>query len=158
MEQELGILYNQLAQKIDSMIPVEWDKLYYLGEVAKGKIAWGSVFYFTMAGEKQFYLSHDMPRIFGVSQDIYRSLLRELNDLLLNLYDCFLNNVQELWEQVSLSLHSDGKFNIDYKYDVLDNAKEGPLGRQVIWAYNAFGYMPNDGFSKKILEEYLNTL
>lgn len=46
MESQLATLYGELAQQLDSMIPVEWEKIYCLGEVEKGKSSWGAAFYF----------------------------------------------------------------------------------------------------------------
>lgn len=45
MEEKLGELYNEIANSIISAIPVEWEDIYYLGEVEKNKKSWSSVFF-----------------------------------------------------------------------------------------------------------------
>ena len=40
----------------------------------------------------------------------------EYNKPKLKIYDCFIDNGQEPWEQLSMSFDSLGKFNIDYDY------------------------------------------
>ena len=41
----LSNLYGELANVIISAIPEDWEEFHYLGEVAKGKISWSSVFF-----------------------------------------------------------------------------------------------------------------
>lgn len=157
MEQELGELYNELAQKIISMIPVEWNKIYYLGEVEKKQMSWSSVFYFEETSSKKFIKSHNIPDRYKVSQQIYDELLVELNSILLKINTCFEKNDQPLWDQVSFSLNSDGKFNVDFLYDKISDNDGGQAKREAIWAYNSFGFKPKEGtFTRKLLDSYLN--
>lgn len=114
MEKKFADIYSKLANKIVSMIPVQWNKLYYLGEVENNKSSWSSVFYFESKDDNEIVKSHSIPEKYDVSEEIYEDLLNEVNELLLALYECFQKNEQELWHQVSLSLDNTGKFNIDY--------------------------------------------
>lgn len=129
MENQLAVLYNEIAQKIDSMIPTEWDKLFYLGEVEKEKISWSSAFYFIESNTGMMIDGNVIPTKYSVSQQIYDKLLSELNGLLIELYTCFENNEQELWEQISLTLNSNGKFNVDFLYDVM-NENDGAVKKR----------------------------
>jgi uncharacterized protein (TIGR01741 family) len=156
MENKLSELYNKIAQKINSMIPIEWNELYYLGEVEKGKLSWSSVFYFTESDYKVIVKSHDIPTKYNVPQQIYDKLLSELNELLIELYTCFESNEQELWEQVCLTLNSNGKFNVNFTYDVMNENDGGQLKREIVWAYETFGSIPKEGsYSRKVLDRYL---
>ncbi|AIQ11342.1 immunity protein YezG family protein [Paenibacillus durus] len=156
MDNQLAELYKKIANKINSMIPIDWIELYYLGEVEKGKMSWSSVFYFVESGSTYFIKSHEIPTKYGVSQQIYDELLSELDELLLNLYNCFQQNDQQLWEQVSLMLSSDGKFNIDFLYDIMNEDDGGQLKREIVWAYETFGFIPNDGiYSRKVFDKYI---
>ena len=40
MESKLANLYEELGKIIISMIPCEWQDIYYLGEVEKDKASW----------------------------------------------------------------------------------------------------------------------
>lgn len=158
MEQELDILYNELAQKIVSMIPVDWSNIYYLGEVENNQMSWSSVFYFKETSSNKFIKSHSIPETYKVSEQIYDELLAKLNSTLLSVYRCFGENNQPLWDQLTLSLNSDGKFNIDFLYDKIKDYDNGQVGREIIWAYDTFGFKPKEGtYTRKLLDSYLNS-
>lgn len=157
MEKQLSEIYNKLANKIASVIPVEWEKLYYLGEVEKDKQSWSSVMYFVDANNNEVIKSHNIPERYGVSEEIYEELLEEIDDNLIELYDCFQLNGQKAWEQVSLTLSNDDDFKIDYFYDKMDDSEDGQVEREVVWAYETFGFMLVKGsYTCEILERYLS--
>ena len=80
-----------------------------------------------------------------------------MNKTLLEIYDHFIKDDQEPWEQLSLYLNKDGKFKIEFFYDVMNENDGGQIARETIWAYDTFGYIPEDGtYAKKILDGYLN--
>ena len=103
MEEKLGQLYNQLANQIVDMIPGAWDQVNYLGEVSKGQASSSSVFYYMDTKKKKMVRSHDIPDIYRVSEDVYDELLMELDNTLIELYQCFRDYQQKLWEQIHLS-------------------------------------------------------
>jgi len=157
MEKQFADIYSKLANKIVSMIPVQWNKLYYLGEVENNKSSWSSVFYFESTDDNEIVKSHNIPEKYDVSEEIYEDLLNEVNELLLELYECFQKNEQELWHQVSLSLDNTGKFNIDYLYDIINDDDGGQVKRELVWAYETFEFMPKEGsYSRKIIDKYIS--
>ncbi len=157
MEKELARSYNKLADQIAYMIPVEWDDINFLGEVEKGRRSWSSVFYFTDVEKDKKIAANSIPDIYKVSEDIYVGSLLQLNKTLLEIYDHFIKDDQEPWEQLSLYLNKDGKFKIEFFYDVMNENDGGQIARETIWAYDTFGYIPEDGtYAKKILDGYLN--
>ncbi len=156
MERELAELYNKLANQIADMIPVEWDDVNYLGEVEKGGRSWSSTFYFRDVEKDEKICSGRIPITYKVSERIYLDLLLELNKILMEIYACFVKNGQEPWEQLSLYFSGDGKFEIEFFYDVMNEKDGGQISREVIWAYNTFGYIPGDDtFEKILLDRYL---
>ncbi|MCU5733636.1 antitoxin YezG family protein, partial [Bacillus pacificus] len=61
-ENELNKLYRKIAEKINDMIPVEWEEFYFNGEVKDGE--GGVYFFYTTLDEKQEYkYSHYIPRM-----------------------------------------------------------------------------------------------
>ncbi|MFC5470429.1 immunity protein YezG family protein [Cohnella suwonensis] len=156
MENQLAGLYQEIAQKINSMIPTSWDEFYYLGEVEEGKSSWSSTFYFVESNTNTIVDGNDIPTKYNVSQQIYDELLSELSGLLLILYKCFEDNEQTLWEQVSLTVSSSGKFNVDFLYEVINENDGGQLQREIVWAYETFGFVPTEGsYSRRVLDKYL---
>lgn len=117
------------------MIPTSWDELYYLGEVEEGKASWSSAFYYVESNTNTIVDGNDIPTKYNVSQQIYEELLSDLSGLLLKLYKCFEDNEQTLWEQVSLTVSSSGKFNVDFFYEVINEDDGGQLQREIVWAY-----------------------
>jgi len=76
---------------------------------------------------------------------------------LLEIYDCFTDNGQAPWEQMSLSVNQSGKFKVNYLYDVMSEKDGGQLVRELIWAHDTFGYAPTEGTpAKEVLDRYLN--
>mgnify|MGYP003301175951 CR=1 FL=1 len=75
MENTLVKLYNELGNKIVSMIPGQWEKIYYLGEVEGGRKSCSSVFYFIEQNAEEINRSHDIPTKYQVSDKIYRQFL-----------------------------------------------------------------------------------
>ncbi|MFD0673061.1 immunity protein YezG family protein [Cohnella sp. GCM10027633] len=156
MENQLAEVYQEIAQKINAMIPTSWGEFYYLGEVEEGKASWSSAFYFVELNTNSIVDGSDIPTRYNVSQQIYDELLSELSDLLLKLYKCFEDNKQALWEQVSLTVSSNGKLNVDFFYEVMNEDDGGQLQREIVWAYETFGYEPPmGGYSRRMLDKYL---
>jgi len=159
MEKQLEQLYNKIAEHLDSMIPVKWDKIYLLGEVEKGQLSISSTFYFIESTTKHIVSWDDIPEKYDVSEQICGELQKKLTEMIFELNNCFKNNGQKLWEQMNFSLDNSGKFNIDFHYDVMNESDGGQLAREIIWAYNTFGYIPKDGtYSSRLLNKYLNTI
>ena len=155
-ESRLTEYYSQIANKLDEMIPCEWERIYYLGEVEAQRRSWSSVFYFKPIDSDEYVRSHNIPDKYDVSEDIYDQLLDEASEILLEIYDCFVQNSQEPWEQLSLCLDATGRFNMNYLYDAISSNGRGPMEREVIWAYDTFGYMPKEGtYMRKVLDAYL---
>ncbi|MGX7417908.1 immunity protein YezG family protein [Carnobacterium gallinarum] len=156
MENELDQLYAALAEKIISMVPVNWNKIYYLGEVAKERESWSSVFYFEESDTLKMIKSNHITDEYGVSETTYYELLRELSSTMLDIYACFEKNEQPLWEQLHLNLTRDGAINIEFKYDVQSEESGSHLRREIVWAYEVVGIVPKEGtYLKKVLDDYL---
>lgn len=155
MEQQLAALYSKLARQMVAMIPAEWDIVHYLGEIEKGKASYSSVFYFRDKATGEFIQSHSIKKRYQVPKNVYMGQWMGLNKILLEIYDCFADHGQPLWEQLSLSLESSGKFKVNYLYDVIGDNE--PMTREIVWAYKTFGLMPPEGtYARKVLDETIN--
>lgn len=153
-EEMLEELYNELAGIINEMIPVDWKKVYYLGEIEEGKLSWNSIFYF-IDEEGEIVRSLDIPYKYNVSEEEYFELEEESQEVLLEIYDCFCSNNQELWNQLSCSFNSEGDFEVEFNYDSNDEGY-GQACRETIWAYETFHYIPEEKFFKDMLQEYID--
>lgn len=156
MEEKLAVLYNKMASAIISLIPVEWEEIYYLGEVEEGKKSWSSVFFFKDLETQKYIKSHDITEIYPGFNMNYGLELNKIDNVLLEIYDCFLENHQPVWEQLKFNLKNTGDFKINFSYDVMKKSEYGQVEREIIWAYESFGMIPqNSPFLKSILDNYL---
>lgn len=156
IEEQLAGFYTKLARRIAAMIPVEWDVVYYLGEVEPGKQSWSSVFYFRDLKSGTFVQSNSIPRMYQTHKNEYMGQWMGLNNILLEVYQCFADHGQAPWEQMDFFLDRTGKFRVQYQYDVMHPQDGGQLARELVWAHRAFGYTPEEGTrQRKLLEEHL---
>lgn len=154
LENELGELYNKLANKIVSLIPTDWDEFHYLGEVEENKKSYSSVFYYRDAKTNKYVKSHKIPELYNIDFS-YSQELVGVCSILLEIYDCFLRHEQKVWEQMKLSVTNTGTFNVDFVYEQMKKSNIGQVGREVIWAYETFGLEPKEGtYMRSILEDY----
>jgi len=155
VEKQLQDIYNKLASTVVSMIPTGWSEIYYLGEVEKNKDSWSSVFYFKDTKSIEYVKCHNIPETYSVSNQIFQRSMTELNEQLLNIYNCFIENEQEAWDQMCLKIDKNGKFSINYKYNQLDE-EDDQVARETIWAYETFQLFPEEGsYTRSILDKYL---
>lgn len=153
MEEILAGLYNRLANHIVSMIPEEWESVYYLGEIEKGKSSWSSTFYFRDPQREEYIKSSSIPKVYQVPKNVYMTQWLQLNNIMLEIYNCFNTNGQPLWEQICFAFDQAGKFQVDFHYDVMHADDGGQLIRELMWAQSAFGYEPTES-EKKILDRH----
>ena len=133
-EQKLNKLYQQIAQKINDMIPVEWGNFYFNGEV-KGKEG-GVFFFFTpkVDNEKAVF-SHFIPKFYGVDKRLYNTALHELFELTHALQKVFIDNDQEPWFSVTMIVNESGKLNVKFDYINWTNSDFGPSARIKYFEY-----------------------
>jgi len=155
MENRLQQLYGKLANHISDMIPIKWWELNFLGDMGKGEML-SAVFYFKETEDGEFIRSFDIPERYNVSEEIFNQLQSDIYLILLELYQCFKDEKQELWDQITLKLNSNGKFKVDFNYDIIAEDEEtDSLERDLIWAYKTCGYTSKSDYLNKIIEDYI---
>lgn len=156
LEEQLSPLYPPLARQIAAMTPADWEILWFLGEVEPGKASYSNVFYIREAGSGRIVRSNDFSKVYGVPNAAYIDQWSKLNDRMLAIWQCFLDNGHKPWEQMTMTLERSGKFNIHFNYDNVHAASGGQPDREVLWAYRTFGYRPEEGsWMRKLLDEQL---
>ena len=150
MEEKLDKLYNEIVNRVVSIIPSKWEKIYFMGEVEKEKKSWNFIFYF-LDEDNKFQRAYEIPELYKVSEEIFDNLMEEVEETLLRIYDCFIENNQESWTRMVFKLSKRGKFTIDFSYNN-EFDKFGPAERETLWAYKTFGYVPKSKFLRAFLE------
>ena len=154
--QELSKIYQDLARVLAATIPCQWSNIYYLGEIENGKKSWSSAFYFADQ-DGRIIDGMDIPSICNVSKEIFSNQLQKMNALLFAIYQCFERTGQQLWEQVRFSVDNTGKFQVDFRYDIMNADDGGQVLREIIWAYETFMYTPKEGtYCRRLLDKWLN--
>ena len=132
-ESKLNNLYNEIAQQVSDMIPVEWDNFYFNGEVKERD--GGVFFFFTPKGEKQNVFSHYIPRFYNIDKRTYNKELHKLFELTVNLQQIFIENDEEPWFSVSLIVKDASKLNVHFDYTNWHDSKFGPTDRIKYFEY-----------------------
>lgn len=152
MMEKFDIFINKICNKVNDMIPEEWNKVYIYGEVTEGA---GVVAFYYYPQDKDIYVfSADIIDLFDIDENEFSNDEYELLKLFEQLQQEFKNSDQEVWTSVTIYLESTGKFKVDYDYTDLSDVDD--YNRQIIWEYKHLGVMPEDEDDKKIVEEYIN--
>jgi len=155
MTDKLSKLYGKMANHINNMIPVDWEELYCLGEVGQVDGFSTVVFYFKEQGKEEFIRSYELAERYNESDEMHVNWKDELRVMVVEINQCFKDYEQEPWDRLTLKLDSTGAFNIDFEYDTLNANSGGPSAREVIWAYENFGYVAQGPYFKKLLDKHI---
>ncbi|WP_025150774.1 immunity protein YezG family protein [Bacillus sp. H1a] len=150
-ENELNELYPKIAEKINEMIPAEWEEFYFNGEVKDGE--GGVYFFYTTLDEKQEYkYSHYIPRMYNVDRKIYNQLLHELFDLTVQLQQVFIDNQQGAWFSVTMIGNGEGKLKVRFNYVNWNDSEFGPSDRIEYFEYKYLKRELTDENDKELME------
>ncbi len=145
-------IYAIIANKVNDMIPEEWENVWLYAEVLED--ASEVYFYFEPSGSENIVYSHDIPDIYNVDEDVYDDLLFELIDVIGELYLEFKNNNEIMWSNLTFKLEKSGGFNINFNYEDVLNSEFTSGERQIIWEYEVLGIEPDEE-DKEMLNRYL---
>lgn len=150
-ESKLIKYYSEIAEKLDEIIPVKWDKISMYAEEV-GDVSSVSFYYYTDNCTKLHH-SGDIPEEYSVDEEVYDCLIDELIALNKKLWLEFKNAGESTWCSLTFNLNCNWKFQAKFSYE-RDN-EAGRLEREIRWAYNELGLVPEDEYEKELLEEYL---
>lgn len=147
-------LYQEIANQVNNVIPEDWSRLLLYSEMDQYR---GATFfyYYPVEGKDPIY-SLDIEDMEHIDMDEVQNGLSNLNGLLRDLWNEFIENKQEPWKSLNLSLDSEGKFNIQYSYDDLEKDGYDYIERVKIWKYEKLDILPNikDISGCKLIEKY----
>ena len=146
-ELELNKLYNEIAQQVNDMIPIDWVNFYFNGEVREEE--GGVFFFFTPKGEDQHVFSHYIPKFYSVDKRVYNKDLQKLFNLTVELQKVFTENNQEPWFSVALLVNDAGKLNVHFDYTNWHVSEFGPTNRIRYFEYK---YIKNNQIDLDLLE------
>ena len=141
MIDKLNELYSILGEQILSIIPVEWDIAYLLYQTDKKDYEkYISIFYIEKKEKKISKFNNIKNKNDNLDYE-YNPLIKDIENTIIEIYNCFDYYKQNLWSQLSFSLESDGEFNIEFIYENEDNIIKNPKEIEEEWVYKKFGYI-----------------
>jgi uncharacterized protein (TIGR01741 family) len=156
MEQQMEQLYPLIAEHVIGMIPDDrWNEIYLYAEILDGSRE--VFFYFNTSENEDFIYSHDIPEKYSVSEKTYDNLLLELQTKFKGLRQIFIDNDQEAWTNLTLTLKYPGKLKIHYDYEDIIASKVTPTQRQMIFEYRYLGLLPEKEKNRQFVENYVNS-
>ncbi|MDT4146195.1 TIGR01741 family protein, partial [Staphylococcus aureus] len=113
-EENLSKMYNEIANEISGMIPVEWEKVYtiaYLNDEG-GEV----VFNYTKPGSDELNYYTDISRDYNISEEIFDDLWMNLYYLFMNLRDLFIEEGLEPWTSCEFDFTREGDLKVSFDY------------------------------------------
>ena len=150
-EKILEKYYQQIAEKLDEIVPVAWDRIVmYAEETGESSSV---CFYFYTDNCTKVHHWGDIPEEYNVDWDIVDSGMDELQIINKNLWLEFIDAGETPWYTLTFDLDKDWRFKVKYGYEI--DLDVSPLEREIRWAYDELGIIPREDFEKKLLDEYL---
>lgn len=150
-EKSLEKYYEKIAEKLDEIIPINWDKIVMYAEET-GDVSSISIYYYTHNCTKVHH-SGDISEEYNIDRDIVNSLESELMDINKDLWMEFKKAGEPTWCSLTFYLDKDWQFKIKYGYE--RDTEIGLLQREIRWAYDELGIIPRDSYERKLLDRYL---
>lgn len=145
-------LYQELAVKLNEMIPDQWTTIYLYGEVLSDSRT--AYFYYNRASDGKLIYSHDIPSVYKVDKRKYLQLLRELFLKVNELQDEYKANNENVWKNLTFVLNSNGQFNMRFGYDDFRQSEYDLSDQHMIWMYEVLGIEPEDERDIQKLKAY----
>ncbi|WP_458121846.1 antitoxin YezG family protein [Paenibacillus sp. Z6-24] len=147
-------IYQKLASAINDIIPTDWEKVYFYGEVLEDSS--GVYFYFNTVEDPQTYIYvHEIPELYNIDEEEADDEVVALHAICKELKEAFRENKQELWTNFTMTLDNTGHFKVDYDYTDLLNIEIPDYKRKAIWKYDYLGMTPTHPGILAFLNKYL---
>ncbi|HDP5863205.1 TPA: TIGR01741 family protein [Staphylococcus aureus] len=157
-EEKLSQMYNEIANEISGMIPVEWEQVFTIAYVTDqaGEV----IFNYTKLGSEELNYYTDIPKEYNVSVQVFDDLWMDLYDLFKNLRNLFKEEGLEPWTSCEFDFTRDGKLNVSFDYIDWKNTEFDQLGRENYYMYKKFGVLPEMEYEMgeiKEIEQYIKS-
>ncbi|MBC1417824.1 immunity protein YezG family protein [Listeria fleischmannii] len=153
MEKELNLLYQEIAERINQMIPERWSDFYFYAQISK--TGGGIYFYYKSEQHGDYIYNLDIPNLFKIDSSNFKKNEYELYKTSKKIQEVFKNNHQELWYSFTMSLESTGKFKIHYDYTNWLETDYSFNNQMVIWKYKYLNEKPQNEELQKVINKYL---
>ncbi|MBE5666091.1 TIGR01741 family protein [Staphylococcus sp. SS251] len=150
-EEKLSQMYNEIANKISSMIPVEWEKVYAMAYVNERS---GEVFYnYTEPSSDELFYYTSVLNKYNIPRSEFMDSVYELYKQFDNLRELFIEEGLEPWTSCEFDFTRDGKLNVSFDYIDWINTEFDQLGRENYYMYKKFGVLPETEYEMEEIKE-----
>ncbi|EML6928823.1 TIGR01741 family protein [Staphylococcus aureus] len=155
-EEKLSQMYNEIANEISGMIPVEWEQVFTIAYVTDqaGEV----IFNYTKPGSDELNYYTYIPREYNVSEKVFYDLWTDLYRLFKKLRNAFKEEDLEPWTSCEFDFTSEGKLKVSFDYIDWINTEFDQLGRKNYYMYKKFGVIPEMEYEMeevKEIEQYI---
>ncbi|EVQ44730.1 TIGR01741 family protein [Staphylococcus aureus] len=155
-EEKLSEMYSEIANKIISMIPVEWEKVYAMAYIDE---ECGEVFYnYTEPSSDELFYYTSVINKYDISESEFMDSVYELYKQFQNLRNLFKEEGHEPWTSCEFDFTREGELKVSFDYIDWINSEFGQIGRQNYYKYRKFGILPETEYEinkVKEIEQYV---
>ena len=150
-EEKLSQMYNEIANEISGMIPVEWEQVFTIAYVTDqaGEV----IFNYTKPGSDELNYYTYIPREYNVSEKVFYDLWTDLYRLFKKLRNAFKEEDLEPWTSCEFDFTRDGKLKVSFDYIDWINTEFDQLGRENYYMYKKFGVIPEMEYEMEEIKE-----
>ncbi|COW29815.1 TIGR01741 family protein [Staphylococcus aureus] len=150
-EEKLSEMYNEIANKISSMIPVEWEKVYAMAYISERN---GEVFYnYTEPSSDELFYYTSVLNKYNISRSEFMDSVYELYKQFDNLRELFIEEGLEPWTSCEFDFTSEGKLNVSFDYIDWTKLEFGQIAKENYYMYKKFGISPETEYEINKVKE-----
>ncbi|MDU0279873.1 TIGR01741 family protein [Staphylococcus aureus] len=157
-EEKLSQMYNEIANEISGMIPVEWEQVFTIAYVTDqaGEV----IFNYTKLGSEELNYYSDIPKDCNISKDIFENSWFKVYRMFDELRETFKKEGLDPWTSCEFDFTREGKLNVSFDYIDWINSDFDQLGRENYYMYKKFGVLPEMEYEMeeiKEIEQYIKS-
>ncbi|MBH4723114.1 TIGR01741 family protein, partial [Staphylococcus aureus] len=150
-EEKLSEMYNEIANKISSMIPVEWEKVYAMAYISERN---GEVFYnYTEPSSDELFYYTSVLNKYNIPRSEFMDSVYELYKQFDNLRELFIEEGLEPWTSCEFDFTSEGKLNVSFDYIDWTKLEFGQIAKENYYMYKKFGISPETEYEINKVKE-----
>ncbi|BCN87329.1 TIGR01741 family protein [Staphylococcus argenteus] len=155
-EEKLSEMYNEIANKISRMIPVEWEKVYAMAYIDE---ECGEVFYnYTEPSSDELFYYTSVIKKYNILKSSFMDSVYELHDQFEELREVFKEEGHEPWTSCEFDFTREGKLNVSFDYIDFMKSEFGQIAKENYYMYKKFGILPETEYEMeeiKQIEQYV---
>ncbi|GKS17735.1 TIGR01741 family protein [Staphylococcus argenteus] len=155
-EEKLSQKYNEIANKISSMIPVEWEKVYAMAYIDE---ECGEVFYnYTEPSSDELFYYTSVIKKYNILKSSFMDSVYELHDQFEELREVFIEEGLEPWTSCEFDFTREGKLNVSFDYIDFMKSEFGQIAKENYYMYKKIGILPETEYEinkVKEIEQYI---